>query len=273
MVKELSKVIANHSSQSVKTSEVKAYSSRKIAIDAPTSLYQFLIEIRQNGMCLQDKYGGTTNHLAGFFYRTIKMIEAGIKPVYVFNGTPPTLKAEESKRRDESYVEDLKQLKRAVQKGDHEAMDKHNRRLVKPTEEQIEESKVLLKLMGVPVIEARGEAIAQCAELVKAGKVFATASDEIDPKWTKPDEEGIVEFLCNKKGFNEARVKTALERLHKGRKTATQSRVDSFFQSDGHKVSTPTATKRKAENAKIVSAKKAKTAASKKATKNRTKRK
>uniref|UniRef100_A0A914PSQ2 Flap endonuclease 1 n=1 Tax=Panagrolaimus davidi TaxID=227884 RepID=A0A914PSQ2_9BILA len=327
-------------------------------------------------------------HLNGFFYKTIKIMEAGMKPVYIFNGVPPTLKAEESERRGgESRDKDNKQLKGAVQKGDHEAIDKYKRRLVKPSEEQIEESKRLLKLMGVPIIEAPAEAIAQCAELVKAGKVFATASenmgalafgssillrhlsfstdqkkpvkeynldrilkemdftqeqlidmcillgcnycpsitgigpkrafeliktyktierslkkldadkypppkdwqfaaarelflhpevikaDEIDLKWTKPDEKGIVEFLCHKKGFNEARIKTALERLHKGRKTATQSRVDSFFQSDGHKVSTPTATKRKAENAKNVCAKKAKTVASGKATMNRTKRK
>lgn len=29
------------------------------------------------------------------FYRTIRMIENGIKPVYVFDGKPPTLKSEE----------------------------------------------------------------------------------------------------------------------------------------------------------------------------------
>ena len=29
----------------------------------------------------------------GFFYRTIRMVENGIKPAYVFDGKPPELKA------------------------------------------------------------------------------------------------------------------------------------------------------------------------------------
>lgn len=33
------------------------------------------------------------SHLMGFFYRTIRMIENGIKPAYVFDGKPPELKA------------------------------------------------------------------------------------------------------------------------------------------------------------------------------------
>lgn len=31
-------------------------------------------------------------HLMGIFYRTIRMAENGIKPVYVFDGKPPDLK-------------------------------------------------------------------------------------------------------------------------------------------------------------------------------------
>jgi flap endonuclease-1 len=34
--------------------------------------------------------------------------------------------------------------------------------------------------MGVPYVEAPGEAEASCAALVKAGKVFATASEDMD---------------------------------------------------------------------------------------------
>jgi hypothetical protein len=32
-------------------------------------------------------------YLIGFFYRTIRIIENGIKPAYVFDGKPPELKA------------------------------------------------------------------------------------------------------------------------------------------------------------------------------------
>ena len=35
----------------------------------------------------------TASHLMGFFYRTIRIVENGIKPAYVFDGKPPELKA------------------------------------------------------------------------------------------------------------------------------------------------------------------------------------
>ena len=33
------------------------------------------------------------SHLMGFFYRTIRMAENGIKPAYIFDGKPPELKS------------------------------------------------------------------------------------------------------------------------------------------------------------------------------------
>jgi flap endonuclease-1 len=38
----------------------------------------------------------------------------------------------------------------------------------------------MLKLMGMPIIEAPGEAEATCATLCKAGKVFASATEDLD---------------------------------------------------------------------------------------------
>ena len=35
------------------------------------------------------------SHLMGMFYRTVRMVENGIKPVYVFDGRPPLLKSGE----------------------------------------------------------------------------------------------------------------------------------------------------------------------------------
>jgi flap endonuclease-1 len=53
-------------------------------------------------------------------------------------------------------------------------------RSIKITSEMTKDAKKLIRLMGVPVIEAPGEAEAQCAELVKLGLAYATASEDMD---------------------------------------------------------------------------------------------
>jgi len=51
---------------------------------------------------------------------------------------------------------------------------------VKVTKEHNEDVKKLFHLMGVPVVEAPCEAEAQCASLCRAGKVFASATEDAD---------------------------------------------------------------------------------------------
>ncbi len=42
--------------------------------------------------------GEVTSHLNGLFYRTIRMLDSGLKPVFVFDGKPPELKGGEVSR-------------------------------------------------------------------------------------------------------------------------------------------------------------------------------
>ena len=53
----------------------------------------------------------------GTFYRTIRLVENGIKPVYVFDGKPPTLKGGELAKRAERRDEAQKQLQAAEEAG------------------------------------------------------------------------------------------------------------------------------------------------------------
>lgn len=176
----LSKLIADIAPFAVKESEIKNYFGRKIAIDASMSLYQFLIAVRSEGAQLTSVDGETTSHLMGTFYRTIRLVENGIKPVYVFDGKPPEMKSGELEKRAERREEAQKALEKAEEAGDAEQVDKFNRRLVKVTKHHADECKQLLTLMGIPYIEAPCEAEAQCAAMVKAGKVYATATEDMD---------------------------------------------------------------------------------------------
>jgi flap endonuclease-1 len=82
-IQGLAKLIADYAPAAMKTNEIKNYFGRKIAIDASMSIYQFLIAVRhEGGVTLTSDDGETTSHLMGMFYRTIRMIDNGIKPVY-----------------------------------------------------------------------------------------------------------------------------------------------------------------------------------------------
>lgn len=176
----LSKLLADIAPHVIKETDIKTYFGRKVAIDASMSLYQFLIAVRSEGAQLTTADGEPTSHLVGIFYRTIRLLENGIKPVYVFDGKPPEMKSGELGKRMEKRAEAQKALDKATEAGDAAEMEKFNRRLVKVTKHHATEAKELLGLMGVPYIEAPCEAEAQCAALVKAGKVFATATEDMD---------------------------------------------------------------------------------------------
>ncbi|CRL04575.1 CLUMA_CG017644, isoform A [Clunio marinus] len=179
-IQGLSKLIADCAPFAIKETEIKNYFSRKIAIDASMCLYQFLIAVRAEGAQLTSASGEPTSHLMGTFYRTIRLLENGIKPVYVFDGKPPDLKGGELTKRAERREEAQKALDKATEAGDQAEIEKFNRRLVKVTKEHNNEAKELLTLMGVPYIEAASEAEAQCAAMVKAGKVYGVATEDMD---------------------------------------------------------------------------------------------
>lgn len=174
----LSRLINNKSHNGTSNKDLDLLSGKVIMIDASMQIYQCLIAIRQgpSGQ-LADPEGDVTSHLTGLFYRTIRLIEAGIKPVYVFDGKPPQLKQKELDKRNERQAQALSELKVT---DDAVEIEKQEKRSVRATREQSEEVKKLLTLMGVPVVQAPCEAEATCAAYVKAGKAYATATEDMD---------------------------------------------------------------------------------------------
>lgn len=144
------------------------------------SIYSFLIAVRSDGQQLMSDTGETTSHLMGMFYRTLRMVDNGIKPLYVFDGAPPKLKSGELAKRFARKNEANEQHEEAKETGTAEDVEKFSRRTVRVTREHNEECRRLLKLMGIPYIEAPTEAEAQCAVLARAGKVYAAASEDMD---------------------------------------------------------------------------------------------
>lgn len=255
------------------------------------------------------------------------------------------MKSGELEKRSERRKEAQENLDKAVESGNQEDITKFNKRVLKVTPKHNEDCKKLLKLMGIPVVEAPSEAEAQCAQMCKDGKVYAVATEDMDaltfatprlvrhlssgsgdavqeynlekvidglelkshdefidlcilmgcdycdsirgiggkkgldlikkhkniekiidslankegvpedwdldtvrklfrePLVTKSDEfteeflrikdideEGMVEFLCKENGFDEKRVRNAIERCKAAKPKSAQTRIDSFFQ-------------------------------------------
>uniref|UniRef100_A0A4W6D5P9 Flap endonuclease 1 n=1 Tax=Lates calcarifer TaxID=8187 RepID=A0A4W6D5P9_LATCA len=320
----LAKLIADQSPGAIKEQDIKNYFGRKIAIDASMCIYQFLIAVRQDGNVLQNEDGETTRN--GQNTSQEYFIDSNIW---------------------ERRAEAEKMLAQAQEMGEQENIDKFTKRLVKVTKQHNDECKKLLTLMGVPYIEAPCEAEASCAALVKAGKVFATATEDMDGltfgtnvllrhltaseakklpiqefhfnrilqdigltneqfidlcillgcdycgtikgigpkraidlirqhgcieeileniepskhpvpedwlykearslflkpdvvdcssvelKWSEPDEEGLIQFMCNEKQFSEDRIRNGCKKIVKSRQGSTQGRLDSFFSVTG----------------------------------------
>ncbi|KAF6000872.1 Elongation of fatty acids protein 2 [Cyanidiococcus yangmingshanensis] len=180
-IRQLAKLIADHAPRAYREQDIKALFGRTVAIDASMSIYQFLVAVRTaDAANLTNESGEITSHLSGIFYRTIRLLELGMKPIYVFDGKAPELKANELAKRRSRREEDEQAAAKAREEGDLESYAKYARRVNKVSAETIEKVKRLLHLMGIPVVEAPSEAEAQCAALTQAGIAYATASEDMD---------------------------------------------------------------------------------------------
>lgn len=96
-------------------------------------------------------------------------------------------KRKEAKAKAEEDLKAVEERIRAAGEDDAEEAkaaiaeaDKLSKRTVRMDKTHQDEAKHLLRLMGVPVVEAPCEAEAQCAALAKAGVVWAAASEDMD---------------------------------------------------------------------------------------------
>ncbi|UCD03952.1 MAG: flap endonuclease-1 [Candidatus Woesearchaeota archaeon] len=161
--------------------ELGSLKTKKLAIDAYNTLYQFLSIIRQrDGTPLMDSKGRVTSHLSGLFHRTINLLELGIKPCFVFDGQAPELKADVQEQRRAIKEKATEEHKKALEKGDVEEARKWAQQTSRLTKEMVSESKKLIVAMGLPYVQAIGEGEAQAAWMVKEGMVHAVVSQDYD---------------------------------------------------------------------------------------------
>jgi len=163
------------------TVNLRDLSSKSIAIDAYNALYQFLAIIRQpDGTPLKDHTGRVTSHLSGLLYRTANLVEMGMNPAYVFDGTPPSLKEVEIKRRMHVKETAATNYERALKAGKMEEAHKYAQATSRLKDYMTEDSKRLLNHIGIPWVQAPSEGEAQAAHLARKGDTHFCASQDYD---------------------------------------------------------------------------------------------
>jgi flap endonuclease-1 len=156
---------------------------RTLAVDGNAELYQFLALIRlRDGTPLRDSKGRITSHLSGLFYRTTRLIaEYALKFVFVFDGTPPARKANELAKRRTVRKRYEEERDAAVARGDLAEAYSKATMTSRLTREMVAEAGELLRLMGIPAVQAPSEAEAQAAHMAaSAAAVWASASKDYD---------------------------------------------------------------------------------------------
>jgi len=160
---------------------LESFASKIVAIDAYNAIYQFLSIIRgPDGMPLTDYSGKITSHISGLFYRNINFLSLGIKPVYVFDGKPPSLKSAEIERRKQIKRDATIKYEHAISEGKYEEAKKYAQQTSILKDEMVADSKKLLSLFGIPFIQAPSEGEATAAHMTITGQAYASASQDFD---------------------------------------------------------------------------------------------
>nr|MDO8112094.1 hypothetical protein [Candidatus Sigynarchaeota archaeon] len=166
----------------------KDFAGEVCAIDGTAWLHQFLKvtlanhNTSGNRLVLIDKTCQLINHLRGFLYRTLYLLQKQIWPVYVFDG------AGETKERNQLSKAELHDKYLRARSMHTAAMKDGAIPLAKAIGQRMDfaypiadmESRLLLQHLGMPVIAAPGEGEAQCAWLQRRGIVDFIVTKDAD---------------------------------------------------------------------------------------------
>ncbi|XP_029309523.1 probable flap endonuclease 1 homolog [Cottoperca gobio] len=148
-ITKLSDLIRMSAPGAVSHKDISDYTGKVIALDTSIVMNQFRAVTP------------ALSPLTGLFFRTLTFLEHDIKPVFVFDGKPP-------------------EEKKAVLEKRAETAGWSSTNCTGTASSQTRDCLQLLKLLGVPVIQAPGDAEALCARLVREGAVDAVASEDMD---------------------------------------------------------------------------------------------
>jgi flap endonuclease-1 len=138
-----------------------------LAVDADNLIWSFATALGASGDFPRAPDGRPVTHLHGLVARLAQYAKWGARSVWVFDGVQPELK-------EATLIGRAQRIEAARAAGnDPQAM-------VSVGEEELEECRRLLALLGVPFLVAPGESDAQCAHLARSGAAWAAVTQDWD---------------------------------------------------------------------------------------------
>ena len=169
----------------VKNYPYHKFKKLNIAVDISMLVYETAIAIRNGGHDLTNKSGQLTSHLIGIFNKTLNFLQNGNVPIFVFDGKAPEIKTATVQKRRDDKKKAADKLDEIDDSEDGEFI-KHYKNSFRPSKQDFDELKIMFNLMGIPYIEAPGEADIVCTWLASRcdenGKRYAkgVCSDDGD---------------------------------------------------------------------------------------------
>lgn len=157
-------------------------SGQVLAIDAHNWLYRYLtITVRfTNSRAYTTHEGEEVANLIGILQGVAKLLEGSVTPVFVFDGTPSALKADELERRREERAERESRLEDARERGDLVEVARLQSQTQRLTDTIQTTSRELLDRLGIAYLEAPAAGEAQAAVMARRGDVNAAGSEDYD---------------------------------------------------------------------------------------------
>jgi flap endonuclease-1 len=153
-----------------------------VAVDAHNWLYRYLTTTVRftNESVYTTTAGEEVANLVGIVQGLPKFFEHDLTPVFVFDGGPSELKADEIAERREAREELEDQLADAREKGDATEVARLDSATQRLTGVIQETSRELLSLLDVPVVEAPAEGEAQAAHMAARGDADYVGTEDYD---------------------------------------------------------------------------------------------
>jgi len=153
-----------------------------VAVDAHNWLYRYLTTTVRftNESVYTTSAGDEVANLVGIVQGLPKFFEHDLTPVFVFDGGPSELKADEIAERREAREKLEDQLEDAREAGDATEVARLDSATQRLTDVIQETSRGLLERLDVPVVEAPAEGEAQAAHIAKRGDADYVGTEDYD---------------------------------------------------------------------------------------------